>query len=55
MTVMMILPHIRAMALHAGRRVAAFPGTTSKDMRNRAALTIRDPSRSGIIRLTFTA
>jgi hypothetical protein len=51
----MILPHTRAMALHAGRRVAAFPGIMSKDRRNIPALMTRDANRNGIIRLTFTA
>jgi hypothetical protein len=55
MTVRIILPHIRVMILHAGRRGAAFPSTMSKDRQNRPALTTRDPSRGGIIRLTFTA
>jgi hypothetical protein len=55
MTVRIILPHIRAVTLHAGRRVAAFLSITSKNRRNRPALTTRDPSRNGIIRLTFTA
>lgn len=41
--------------LHAGRRVAAFPGVTSKNRWNRPALTTRDANRNGIIRLTFTA
>ena len=55
MAVRMILPHTRAVALHAGRHVAAFPGITSKNRRNRLALTTRDANRNGIIRFTFTA
>jgi len=51
----MILPYTRAVALHAGRRVAAFPVITSQDRRNIPALMIRDANRNGIIRLTFTA
>ena len=55
MIVRMILPHTRAMALDAGRRVAAFSGITSKDRRNIPAWMIRDAARNDIIRLTFTA
>jgi len=50
----MILPHTRMVAVHAGRRVAAFPRITSKDRRKRLTLMTRDVNQSGIIRLTFT-
>jgi hypothetical protein len=55
MAVRMILPDIEAGALHAKRRVTAFPDLKSKNMVTTAALITRDANRSGIIRLTFTA
>jgi hypothetical protein len=51
----MILPHIRVVVLHAGRRVAVFISIKSKNRQSAPALMRRDANRSGIIRLTFTA
>jgi hypothetical protein len=51
----MILPHIEARALHAERRVTAFPGLKSMSVLTTAALIIRNADRSGIIRLTLMA
>jgi hypothetical protein len=51
----MILPHISAASLHAGRRVAAFFSITSTDVPTIAALAARIANRDGIIRLTLTA
>jgi hypothetical protein len=51
----MILPDIRAGALHAGRRVEAFPDLKSKRTVTSATLITREVNCGGIIRLTFTA
>jgi hypothetical protein len=55
MTVRVILPHISAASLPAGRRVAAFFNMKSTNMPTIAALAVRTANRAGIIRLTLTA
>jgi hypothetical protein len=55
MTVRIILPNIRARALHAKRRVAALPGMKSTGIAAMRALMTQQADASGIIRLTFTA
>jgi hypothetical protein len=51
----MILPDVEAGALHAERRVTAFPCLKSKNMVATATLITREANRNGIIRLTLTA
>jgi hypothetical protein len=55
MTVRMILPDIEAGALHAKRRVTAFPYLKSKNTVTTTALITREAIRDDIIRLTLTA
>ena len=55
MTVRTILPDIEAGALHAGRRVTAFPDLKDQNTATTAAPIIREANRNGIIHLTFTA
>ena len=55
MTVRMILPHINAASLHAGRRVTALSSITSTDMLTIATVATRPATGNGIIRLTITA
>jgi hypothetical protein len=49
------MPHTRTVILHAWRRVAAFPGITSKNRPITPALMTWAAKHNGIIRLTFTA
>jgi hypothetical protein len=51
----MILPDIEAGALHAKRRVTAFPDLKSENTVTTATLITREANRNGIICLTFTA
>jgi hypothetical protein len=51
----MILPDIEAGALHAGRRVTAFPDLKSKNTVTSTPLITREANRDRIIRLTLTA